>query len=378
MDALLALEDGTCFPCRSFTGPCETSGEIVFNTSMTGYQEILTDPSYYGQMVTMTYPLIGNYGINEEDMESDRIHVLAFLMKEYQKNYSNYRAKTSLYEFLYQSSIPGIEDLDTRALTRHIRTAGAMRAVISTHDLNKDSLIQKARSIQPMSGLDLVKYVTTDVPYLWKQGKKQALKNSLENHVWRREPDTYSVVAFDYGIKYSILNCLEQSHCEVLVLPARTSSDIVKHLAPDGIFLSNGPGDPEAVDYAIKTVSELLGFRPMFGICLGHQILGLALGAKTYKLKFGHRGANQPAKHLLDNHIEITSQNHGFAVDKQSLSDKGLELTHINLNDGSVEGFRHQSYHISAVQYHPEASPGPHDAIYFFDRFISMMKGQTV
>ncbi|MDM8522175.1 glutamine-hydrolyzing carbamoyl-phosphate synthase small subunit [Desulfococcaceae bacterium HSG8] len=371
MKALLALEDGRTFEGHSFTGPGETSGEIVFNTGMSGYQEVLTDPSYRGQMVTMTYPLIGNYGINPDDIESDRIQVSGFLVREYQDFPSNFRSVSTLADYLSKHGIMGIEGLDTRALTRHIRNAGAMRAFISTQDLDPESLVGKAGGIPSMAGQDLVRNVTTAVPYYWTDGKPHPCDPL--NDTIRKHRGKYAVIAFDFGIKYNILRCLEAAGCEVTVVPASTTADMVKSMKPDGIFFSNGPGDPEPVTSAIETIRELLGYCPMLGICLGHQLLGLALGGKTFKLKFGHRGANQPVKNLLTGRIEITSQNHGFAVDPGSLSEKDIELTHINLNDNTLEGFRHRKYPVIAVQYHPEASPGPHDAQYMFDEFTAMM-----
>jgi len=372
----LALEDGRTFPCKSFTGQGETSGEVVFNTSMSGYQEVLTDPSYKGQMVTMTYPLIGNYGVNPEDVESDRIQVAAFLVKEYQEFPSNFRSTESLAAYLKKEGVLGIEEFDTRALTRHIRKAGAMRAYISTRDLDPDSLVEKARAIPGMEGQDLVKEVSTTVPYLWENGKPAPIeKNKIESgsDIWQSRGKKHAVVAFDFGIKYNILRCLENTGCEILVVPAIFSPEQIKSYKPDGIFLSNGPGDPEPLTYAIDTIKELIGFCPMFGICLGNQILGLALGGKTFKLKFGHRGSNQPVKNLLTGKVEITSQNHGFAVDTGSMEGKNIEVTHMNLNDNTFEGFQHREYPLFAVQYHPEASPGPHDAGYLFNNFKEMM-----
>jgi len=375
MEALLALEDGRTFPCRSFTGRGETGGEVVFNTSMTGYQEVLTDPSYRGQMVTMTYPLIGNYGVNPEDVESDRIQVAAFLVREYQDFPSNYRSTGSLADYLNKEGVLGVEDLDTRALTRHIRTAGAMRAVISTEDLNPKSLIKRANEIPSMAGQDLATLVSTATPYRWKDGKPSPIgpKRALDQSLWEQRGEKYSVVAFDYGIKYNIMRCLTQVGCEVVVVPAATPAQTIKALSPDGIFLSNGPGDPEPIEYAVNTIRQLLGYRPIFGICLGIQLLGIALGGKTYKLKFGHRGANQPVKHFETGRVEITSQNHGFAVDIDSLDANDVEITHVNLNDNTLEGFRHRKLPLFAVQYHPEASPGPHDAKYLFDIFFKQM-----
>ena len=377
MKALLALEDGRIFTCRSFTGPGETWGEVVFNTSMTGYQEVLTDPSYSGQIVTMTYPLVGNYGVNPEDVESDRIQVAGFLLKEYQNFPSNYRSTSPLADYLKDQGVLGLEELDTRALTIHIRKAGAMRAFISTEDLDQSSCVERARKIPSMVGQDIVKEVTTSFSYYWADGKQVFGEGGdiyLDSNVWNFKGEKPSVVAFDFGIKYNILRCLEQIGFEVVVVPATTGADVVKAMEPDGIFLSNGPGDPEPVTYAIETIRALLGYVPMFGICLGHQLLGLALGGKTFKLKFGHRGANQPVKNLLTGKVEITSQNHGFAVDTDSLQGKNIEITHINLNDNTLEGFRHREYSIFTAQYHPEASPGPHDAKYLFDEFMSMIQ----
>ena len=376
-DARIALEDGRTFPCRSFTGPGETAGEVVFNTSMTGYQEVLTDPSYRGQMVTMTYPLIGNYGVNPEDIESDRSQVSAFLLKEYQTFPSNVRSTSTLCDYLNSQGILGVDDFDTRALTRHIRKAGAMRAVISTTDLNPSSLVKKAQAKPGMEGQDLVASVTTREPYFWEKGKPVPCTNrdmKTPADTWKFRGTQFSVIAFDFGIKYNILRCLEAAGCEVLVVPAFFSPERVKALAPDGIFLSNGPGDPEPVTYAIDSIRNLIGFRPMFGICLGNQLLGLALGGRTFKLKFGHRGANQPVKNLRTGKVEITSQNHGFAVDTESMLGKDIDVTHINLNDDTFEGFRHLKHPLFAVQYHPEASPGPHDAGYLFSEFKEMMK----
>lgn len=373
--ALLALEDGRTFECKSFTGPGETCGEVVFNTSMTGYQEVLTDPSYRGQLVTMTYPLIGNYGVNLEDVESDSVQVAGFLVKEYQAFPSNYRSTSTLADYLKDSGILGIHNFDTRALTRHIRKSGAMRAYMSTEDLNSESLVKKAKAIPSMEGQDLVKSVTTKSFYFWKKGKPIPLDNPAPGPaIWQNKGDKFSVAAFDFGIKYNILRCLEKAGCEVLVMPATTPAETVKEMEPDGIFLSNGPGDPEPVTYAVETIKKLVGFRPIFGICLGNQLLGLALGGKTFKLKFGHRGANQPVKNMLTGRVEITSQNHGFAVDTESMDDSDIELTHINLNDNTFEGFRHRKHSLFAVQYHPEASPGPHDAGYLFTNFTEMMK----
>jgi carbamoyl-phosphate synthase small subunit len=376
MEAILALEDGRTFRCRSFTGPGESSGEVVFNTGMTGYQEVLTDPSYRGQMVTMTYPLIGNYGTNSEDVESKRIQVSAFLVREYQHFPSNFRASGTLAEYLGKEGVIGVDQLDTRALTRHIRKAGAMRAYVGTETTDPALCVAKAREVPPMAGLNLAKEVTTANAYIWRNNQPEPLDieiDSLDQGIWKQRKDRYAVVAFDFGIKYNILRNLTAVGCEVVVVPSFTPAAVVRAMAPDGIFLSNGPGDPEPVRDAIESIRSLLGYRPILGICLGHQLLGLALGGKTYKLKFGHRGANQPVKNLLTGRIEITSQNHGFAVDSETLSTGDIEITHINLNDNTLEGFRHAKHRILSVQYHPEASPGPHDANYLFDEFKQMM-----
>ena len=380
MKALLALEDGRTFPCSSFTGPGEAGGEVVFNTSMTGYQEILTDPSYNSQIITMTYPLIGNYGINPVDVESSRIQVAAFLVREYQAFPSNFRSTRTLADYLKDQGVLGLENLDTRALTRHIRNAGAMKAFISTKNLDPADLVEKARKIPDMLGQDLAKTVSTKTPYVWKNKTVNYLDprtRPLSPSIWQFKGEKKSIIAVDFGIKYNILRSLSDSGCEVVVVPAQLNADNIKALEPDGIFLSNGPGDPEPVQYAVEAVKELIGYRPIFGICLGHQILALALGGTTYKLKFGHRGANQPVKNLATGKVEITSQNHGFAVDIASLEKNNVEITHINLNDDTLEGFRHRDYPVFAVQYHPEASPGPHDASYLFEKFINLIQTQS-
>jgi len=375
MKAILALEDGRVFKCRSFTGEGEAGAEVVFNTGMSGYQEVLTDPSYSGQMVTMTYPLIGNYGVNTQDVESDRVQVAAFLVREYQAAYSNYQATGSLSDYLQAHNIMGVEDLDTRALTRHLRNTGAMRGFLSTRTLDPELAVQKARELPGMQGQDLASQVTTSTAYQWVDGRPVFLDDELklDPSVWTNAGKKFRVVAFDFGIKYNIIRCLEHVGCEVVVVPAATPAQTIRAMAPDGVFLSNGPGDPEPVVYAVETIKDLLGEFPMFGICLGHQILGLALGGQTYKLKFGHRGINQPVKNLDTGKIEVTSQNHGFVVDLDSLKHQAVEITHVNLNDGTLEGFRHTTYPLFAVQYHPEASPGPHDASYLFKNFTKLM-----
>ena len=369
MKALVALEDGTIFEGESFTGTGEATGEIVFNTSMTGYQEVLTDPSYKGQIVTMTYPLIGNYGINPEDMESSRIQPEAFLVKEYNSIPSNFRSTGTLAAFLQQYGILGVEGIDTRALTRHIRQAGAMKGIVSTENLEPEQLVRMARESAGLVGRDLVREVTCSQQYGWTgDGPRNGDNFSTA------AGGKYKVVTFDFGLKYNQLRILSEKGCSLQVVPASTGADEVLAMEPDGIFLSNGPGDPAGVEGVVETVQALLGKKPIFGICLGHQILGLAYGGTTYKLKFGHRGANQPVKDLATGHIEITSQNHGFCVDLDSLDKDQVELTHVNLNDGSLEGMRHKKYPAFSVQHHPENAPGPHDSLYLFDRFIELMK----
>lgn len=374
MNALLALEDGRIFSCRSFTGPGEVGGEVVFNTSMTGYQEILTDPSYRGQMVTMTYPLIGNYGVSREDVESARIQASALIVREYQDDYSNWRADMSLADYLKAAGVMGIDELDTRALTLHLRNKGAMRGIISTDVASPEALIEKAKNLPSMEGCDLASQVTTEKAYRLVNNTPVYINEALTDSLFESRGEKKAVVAFDFGIKFNIIRLLEEAGCEVIVVPATTSADAVKAMDPDGIFLSNGPGDPEPVIYAVETVKSLMGYKPLFGICLGHQILSIALGGKTYKLKFGHRGGNQPVQNLATSKVEITSQNHGFAADMDSLSAADVEVSHINLNDRTVEGLRHRAYPVLSVQYHPEASPGPNDAQYLFDEFVSMME----
>ncbi|MBI5603408.1 MAG: glutamine-hydrolyzing carbamoyl-phosphate synthase small subunit [Deltaproteobacteria bacterium] len=374
MKALLALEDGTVFPARSFTGPGEAGGECVFNTAMTGYQEVITDPSYKGQMVTMTYPLIGNYGINDQDVESDRIQVEAFLVKEYLPFPSNFRSQAPLADYLMKSGVLGLEGIDTRALTRHLRNHGAMRAWASTDCLNPEALIEKSKAVPPMLGQGLVGQVTAAQPYSWTQGKVQPLSPEQIKNPWNVSGSGFKVVVLDCGVKYNILRSLERRGCQVLVVPALTPARDILAVKPDGFLLTNGPGDPAVNPEIIQTVRNLLDMLPIFGICLGHQILGLALGGITSKLKFGHRGANQPVKYLRTGRVEITSQNHGFSVDLDSMKDPDVELTHINLNDQTLEGMEHKRLPVFSVQYHPEASPGPHDASYLFDHFLSLME----
>jgi len=389
MRAILALEDGTVFEGESFGSTGERHGEVVFNTSMTGYQEILTDPSYKGQIVTMTYPLIGNYGCNDEDFESARPHVEGFVVREYSSYWSNWRATRSLDEFLSSYGIIGIQGIDTRALTRRLRTHGVMKGVISTEDPDKESLIAKAKASPGLVGLDLVKYVTCAGTYHWEgeeatprvqQEETQDTEVQLEFDFTRPTvvsqvgSSPFLVVAVDCGIRYNIFRKFRSHGCDVIVVPATASAEEILSFQPEGIFLSSGPGDPEGVPYLVDTVRDLIGKKPIFGICLGHQILGLAFGGRTFKLKFGHRGANQPVKNLITGKVEITAQNHGFCIDMDSLKGKPVRFTHINLNDNTLEGMEHQEYPIFSVQYHPEASPGPHDANYLFGKFVSIMK----
>lgn len=367
LPAKLALEDGTVYTGRAFGAPGEITGEVVFNTSMTGYQEVLTDPSYKGQLVTMTYPLMGNYGINLDDRESRLPQVEGFIVRELTRIPSNFRSSTSLDAYLKENGILGLEGIDTRALVRRLRIRGAMKGVLSTRDLDNTSLVNKARLSPGMVGRDLVREVVPPQPFTWSEGFTHPLVCYLPPH----QP-AHHVVALDYGMKWNILRCLVQVGCRVTVLPGTARAEDVLAYNPDGIFLSNGPGDPAAVGYAIDTIRGLAGKKPMFGICLGHQLLGLALGAETFKLKFGHRGANQPVLNQLTNKVEITTQNHGFAVRRDNLP-ADLEPTHINLNDETLEGMRHRKLPLFSVQYHPEASAGPHDSSYLFEEFQKLM-----
>ncbi len=369
--AILALADGMVFAGKSFGAEGEAAGEIIFNTSMMGYQEILTDPSYQGQIVTMTYPLIGNVGVNDEDVESARPYAAGFVVKEGSRIASNWRSGKSLHHYLSENGVVGIEGIDTRALTRHIRDYGAQQGILSTVDLDRASLVLRAEKLPSMAGQDLVKKVTCQKPYDWQEAEWDLAGG------YRSPPAArFHVAVFDFGIKRNILRILSGLGCRLTILPAATSAAEVRSLSPDGIFLSNGPGDPEPVTYAVETIRELLGEKPIFGICLGHQLLGTALGGRTYKLKFGHHGGNQPVMDLATRKVEITSQNHGFAVDVESLQASGgeVELTHINLNDRTVEGLRHRTLPVFSVQYHPESSPGPHDSRNLFRRFLGMME----
>ena len=378
MEAWLALEDGTVYEGESFGATGEKVGEVVFNTSMIGYQEVLTDPSYKGQIVTMTYPLIGNYGVNPGDLESLHPHVEGFVVREYQRNPSNWRSTENLDRFLAGHGVVGISGIDTRALTRRLRVDGVMRGVICSGSAAPDALVNKAKTARSMVGMDLVREVTTDRPYRWEGDRRiyTAPSDGEPDKIWNDfdAPGDFRVVVMDYGVKHNILRNLARRGCQVLVLPADFTAEQVLRMNPDGIMLSNGPGDPGAVQYAIEELKALIGQKPIFGICIGHQLLGMALGGERFKLKFGHRGANQPVRQCESGRVEISAQSHGFAFDAATLDESEVELTHINLNDRTLEGLRHRRYPVFSVQYHPEASPGPHDADYLFDRFIASMQ----
>lgn len=367
--ALLMLEDGTYFWGYSFTVRGETFGEFVFNTGMTGYQEILTDPSYYGQIVVMTYPLIGNYGVNSEDMESRRIQVAGFVVREYQPYYHNWRAEKSLGEWLTENGILAITGVDTRALTRHIRNFGAMKGGITTETLDPKKFLEKVKESPDYVGRDLIQFVTTDQIYYYDREGFDYQRMTFKGKA------KYKIAVLDCGLKFNQLRLLAERDAECLIFPARTSAEEILRHNPDGIFLSNGPGDPAPLTYVVNTVKELLGKKPIFGICLGHQILGQALGATTYKLKFGHRGINHPVLNLINRRVEITSQNHGFCVKAEELPNEVI-ITHVNLNDNTLEGIYHPELKAFSVQYHPENAPGPHDSIYLFDSFIKLIEGK--
>jgi carbamoyl-phosphate synthase small subunit len=374
--ATLALENGRSFLGLAAGAEGLALGEVVFNTSMTGYQEVLTDPSYAGQIVTMTSPQIGNYGVSDEDVESRGLQVSGFVIRDASPMASNWRSDRSLYDYLSANRIVAISDIDTRELTRVLRSAGVMRGVIATGSRSAsgiDELVDRAKAIPPMEGADLVKDVTCAAAFDWTEGGADAFREPLAAHAGRR----LRVAAYDFGMKWNILRRLSAHGCDVRVFPATAPASEVLSTKPDGVFLSNGPGDPAVLDYAIRNAKAVVDRGvPVFGICLGHQILGLALGARTFKLKFGHRGANHPVKDLRTGQIEITSQNHGFAVDPATLP-PDVEITHTNLYDGTVEGLRHRTQPVFCVQYHPEASPGPHDADYLFERFLDAMRGQA-
>ncbi|QDV49407.1 glutamine-hydrolyzing carbamoyl-phosphate synthase small subunit [Gimesia fumaroli] len=386
--AKLALADGSVFTGTAFGADGEVHGEVVFNTSMTGYQEILTDPSYCGQIVTMTYPQIGNYGIVPEDVESSGIALQGFIIRELCEIPSNYRATQTLDEYLKAAGVIGLQGIDTRALVRKIRTVGAMTGVLSTVDLDDESLVKKAQSSPQLVGQDLVSQVIPQSACEWEEGLSELAQSSSTHSFAGNTIDTlkenegntgcdYHIVAIDYGMKWNIARHLKQLGCKVTILPGNCTAQDVLDLNPDGVFLSNGPGDPEPLTYAIETIRGLLGKVPIFGICLGHQLLGLACGCKTFKLKFGHRGANQPVVNQDTGQVEITSQNHGFAIDPDSMPDE-VEVTHINMNDNTVAGLRHKTYPAFSVQYHPEASAGPHDSHYLFQQFFESIKQAQV
>ncbi len=373
--AKLALEDGRVFTGVSLGASGSTTGEVVFNTSMTGYQEILSDPSYRGQMITMTYPEIGNYGVNEEDFESAQIHATGFIVRNASRIASNFRSNGTLDEFLKKNNIVGIAEIDTRALVRHIRNEGAMRGAISTEVLDDEALVKLAKDSPSMVGRDLVKEVLPEQPVNWEQRLSAWWHTSDQQEIDRS--DEPHVVAMDFGMKWNIARHLYEQGFRVTIVPGTTSADEIMALKPDGVFLSNGPGDPEPLDYAIETIQKLLGQVPIFGICLGHQLLGLAMGAKTFKLKFGHRGSNHPVQNLDNEKIEITSQNHGFAISEEDLP-KCVVVTHRNLNDNTVAGIRHESLPAFSVQHHPEASAGPHDSQYLFGKFTRLIDGGSI
>jgi carbamoyl-phosphate synthase small subunit len=384
MQAILALEDGKVFRGKGYGARTERTGEVVFNTSITGYQEIFTDPSYAGQIVCLTNPEIGNYGTNPDDEESAKPYIEGLVVREFSPYASNYRSQQVTDEYLERHRVPVISDIDTRSLVRHLRDRGVMRGVVSTREMEVEKLVAMCKAQPTIDGLDLAKVVCTKQSYRWTKGDVEprifavphagsAKLSTLTTEAEVEAPERKQVIAYDYGIKTNILRLLVSSGCDVTVVPAQTPAEEVLALKPDGVFLSNGPGDPDAVHYAQKAIRQMAGRVPIFGICLGHQLIGLALDGKTYKLKFGHHGGNHPVKQLATGKVEITAHNHNYAVDPNSLKQSEVELTHVDLNDNTLEGLRHRNYPLFSVQYHPEASPGPHDSHYLFHDFVKMM-----
>ena len=372
MQAILALEDGRIFRGKGYGAKGECYGEVVFNTSITGYQEIFTDPSYAGQIVVLTNPQIGNYGTNPEDNEANRPYIEGLIVREFSRVSSNWRSQQVAEEYLERFNIPVLADIDTRALVRHLRDRGVMRGVVSTIETDVEKLVEKARSIPKMDGTDLAKVVSTKQRYIWEVGERSHEPTEVVGV--KDAPPVHHVVAYDFGIKQNILRKLVGERCRVTVVPAQTPAEDVLEMKPDGVFLSNGPGDPEPCTYAVNNIRGLMGRVPVFGICLGHQLTGIALGGKTYKLKFGHHGGNHPVKQMKSGKVEITAHNHNFAVDPDSLPASDVECTHFDLNDQTLEGMRHRSLPLFSVQYHPEAAPGPHDSYYLFKDFVKMME----